>query len=59
MLNRSYFVDPVVDTSAAGFICYCYLNQRQVDRRLFRDQHTADDYGCEWLKSSYTLPAKD
>jgi hypothetical protein len=54
--NKSYFVDPALDQTVTGYICYCYLNQQQVDRRLFRDQHTAEDYGCDWLASSYKLP---
>jgi hypothetical protein len=52
--TKSYYVDPVLDENAAGFICYCFLNQQQIDRRLFRDQHRAEDYGCEWLGSSLT-----
>jgi len=54
-LNKSYFVDPVVNNTLVGFICYCFLNHRQIDRRFFPDQCRADDYGKDWLESSYKV----
>lgn len=53
-LTKSYYVDPVLSETAAGFVCYCFLNQKQIDRRFFRDKNAADDYGCDWLGSSLT-----
>lgn len=54
-LTKSYFVDPVLDDNVAGFNCYCFLNQKKIDRRFFRDYHRADDYGKEWLEGSYKV----
>ena len=57
-LNKSYFVDPVLDENAAGFYCYCFLNRQQVERRFFRDQDAAEEYGCDWIKSPYMIPVE-
>lgn len=54
-LTKSYFVDPVVNNTLAGFICCCFLNHQQIDRRFFKDQTRADDYGKEWLETSYKV----
>ena len=55
--NKSYFVDPILDETVAGFVCYCFLNRRQIERRFFRDKNAAEEYGCDWLRSSYKMPS--
>ena len=54
-LNKSYFVDPVLDENVAGFNCFVYLNNRMIERRFFRDYDRADNYGKEWLERSYKI----
>jgi hypothetical protein len=56
-VSKSYFVDPAVDRSIVGFICYCFLNHRQIDRRFFKEHERADDYGKEWLEDPYKMDA--
>lgn len=45
---HSFFVDSVLEETFAGYVCFCYLNNVCVERRPFRDQADAEEYGLAW-----------
>lgn len=47
--NRSYFVDPALDENSGGFYCYCFGDGVQMDKRFFKDEGKAKDFGQDWI----------
>jgi hypothetical protein len=43
--NRNYYIDEMND----GFICHCFVNFVQVDRRFFTDRKKAEEFGEDWV----------
>lgn len=49
-LDRKAIVEPHLTEVSAGFFALLYRNSENVDSRLFRDRHEAEDFARDWIE---------